>query len=307
MTTREISDEVLDLHRRILYPSVRVRASKALGSGTVIYCKPEDPEKYPDEYETLVLTNHHVIADLIEVKEDWDSTRQVKRYRESRTSAVVEFMEYKQHSRVVSKNGKEARIVAWDDKLDLALLRLETVAHFDHIAAIASKERFERGVYAFDWVYTVGAAMGEDPVITRGQLAGFGRQIDGEPYTLSTAPSIFGNSGGAVYLEETREFIGVPARIAVQGFGSAVTHLSYSIPITTVYKFLEEKGFEYVYDPRFNSKQCAATREAKRVAAERRGEAPPDPNDPTKTSSAPPWGAPDDDSDRDAAHRPPEW
>ena len=287
MEQRGISDDIADLHHQILYPSVRVRATKALGSGTVLYCKPEDMATYPDEYETLVLTNHHVIADLIEVKEDWDSTRQVKRFREFRTNAIVEFMEYKHQSRVVSKNGKEAKIVAWDDKLDLALLRLETVAHFNYVARLASKERFDRGVYAFDWVYCVGAALGEDPVITRGQLAGFARQIEGEPYTLSTAPSIFGNSGGSVYLEETREFIGVPARIAVTGFSSAVTHLSYSIPVTTVYKFLEEKDFQYVYDDSFTSKQCAATREAKRKASEKRFDGPVDPNDPLQQIDTP--------------------
>lgn len=277
---REINERTLRRHQTILYPSVRVRATKALGSGTVIHCKPEDPDVHPDEFETLVLTNHHVIEDLIEVKEDWDSALQRKRYREFRSPAYVEFFEFKRHSRVVSTNGKEARIVAWDDKLDLALLRLETIAEIDWIARLCSAEQFDRGIFAFDRVFTVGAALGEDPVVTEGHVAQFDRKIDAEPYLLTTAPSIFGNSGGAVYLADTEELIGVPARIAVTGFSSAVTHLSYSIPIPTLYRFLEEKDFQYIYDSRFTSKGCEAIRERKLRAARDSMVRPPDPNDP---------------------------
>lgn len=277
---QDISAKALQRHETILYPGVRVRATKSLGSGTVIHSKPDDPEKQPDEFETLVLTNHHVIADLIEVKEDWDSGLQRKRYREFRSPAIVEFFEFKRHSRVVSKNGKEAIIVAWDDKLDLALLRLETVVQAPFVAKLCPAERFERGIFSFDRVFTVGAALGEDPVVTEGRIAQFDRKIDAEPYLLTTAPSIFGNSGGAVYLADTEELVGVPARIAVAGFGNAVTHLSYSIPITTVYRFLTEKDFQYIFDPRFTSKQCAETRERKLKASQSTAGKPPDPNDP---------------------------
>jgi len=276
---QDISPKALQRHQTILYPSVRVRATKALGSGTVILCAPDDPT-HPDEFETLVLTNHHVIADLIDVKEDWDSALQRKRYREFRSPAYVEFFEFKRHSRVVSTNGKEAKVVAWDDKLDLALLRLETIAQMDFVAKLCPADRFERGIFAFDRVFTVGAALGEDPVVTEGRIAQFDRKIDAEPYLLTTAPSIFGNSGGAVYLAETEELIGVPARIAVTGFSSAVTHLSYSIPVTTLYRFFDEKDYQYIYDPRFTSKQCAETRERKLKASRDSFSRPPDPNDP---------------------------
>jgi S1-C subfamily serine protease len=279
-TERPISHEVLELHNRILYPSVRVRAKSAMGSGTLIFCQPEDPENHPDEFETLVLTNHHVISDLIEVKEDWDSTAGRKRFREFREPAIVEFFEYKHYSRVTSKNGKEAEIVAWDDKVDLALLRLGAIAEFGPIASLASHEQMERGLYAFDAVYCVGCALGEDPVITHGQLSGFDRKIESHPYLMHTAPSIFGNSGGALYLEETRELIGVPARIAVSGYSQAITHLSYAIPATTIFKFLDDKDFQYVYDPAFTSAQCKKVRDAKQAATAAYYRRPLDPNDP---------------------------
>lgn len=277
---RDISSEVLDLHQRILRPSVRVRATKSMGSGTLVYCKQQDAENHPDEFETLVLTNHHVIEDLIDVKEEWDSTAGRKRFREFREPAVVEFFEMKHHSRVVSKNGKEAEIVAWDKQLDLALLRLETIAEFGPVVEFASRQQMERGLYAFDAVYCVGCALGEDPVITHGQLSGFDRKIEAQPYILHTAPSIFGNSGGALYLEETRELIGVPARIAVAGFGNAITHLSYAIPTTTIFKFLDDKDFQYVYDEAFTSAQCEEVRGRKQKATAAYYGRPVDPNDP---------------------------
>lgn len=277
---RAISSETLDLHQRVLYPSVRVRATTSMGSGTLVYCKQQDPVSHPDEFETLVLTNHHVIEDLIEVKEDWDSTAGRKRFREFREPAVVEFFEFKHHSRVTSKNGKEAEIVAWDDKLDLALLRLGTIAEFGPIAAFASRQQMERGLYAFDTVYCVGCALGEDPVITHGQLSGFNRKIEAQPYIMHTAPSIFGNSGGSLYLEETRELIGVPARIAVSGYSQAITHLSYAIPATSIFKFLDDKDFQYVYDEAFTSAQCEQVRERKQKATAAYYGRPVDPNDP---------------------------
>ncbi len=276
---RTIPQETLDLHNCILYPSVRVRANNVMGSGTLIYCKTENPE-HPDEFETLVLTNHHVISGLIEIKEDWDSTAGRKRFREFREAPIVEFFEYKQFSRVTSKNGKEAEIVAWDDKVDLALLRLGAIAEFGPVAALASRECMKRGLYAFDPVYCVGSALGEDPVITHGQLSGFDRKIEAQPYLLHTAPSIFGNSGGALYLEETRELIGVPARITVSGFSQAITHLSYAIPATTICKFLDDKDFQYVYDPAFASLQCKAVREKKQKATAEFYGRPVDVNDP---------------------------
>jgi hypothetical protein len=77
----------------------------------------------------------------------------------------------------------------------------------------------------------------------------------------------------------------VPARIAVSGFGGAVTHLSYSIPITTVYRFLVDKDFQYIFDPRFTSKQCEVTRERKLKLSRDSMSRPPDPNDPDGAAS----------------------
>jgi len=116
-------------------------------------------------------------------------------------------------------------------------------------------------------VFAVGCGMGHPPLPTPGLLAGFTDIIDNYPYWLSTAPTIYGNSGGSLYLAETKELIGIPSRIAVNvaGFSSdAITHLSYFIPITSVYKFLEEQVFMFLYDKGFTSSDCDKMRREKR-------------------------------------------
>ena len=77
--------------------------------------------------------------------------------------------------------------------------------------------------------------MGHSPIHTFGHLNGFDDVIDNYPYILSSAPTIFGNSGGSLYVvsengDEKVYFIGVPSRIAVVGwFGGAdaITHMSF--------------------------------------------------------------------------------
>ena len=75
MSDRRWDVEVL--HTQVLYPVVRVRSKNAGGSGTIIF----SGQNAEGEYETYVLTNHHVIENAIEVKKQWDSMlgREVKK------------------------------------------------------------------------------------------------------------------------------------------------------------------------------------------------------------------------------------
>ncbi len=75
---------------------------------------------------------------------------------------------------------------------------------------------------------------------------------------MSTAASLFGNSGGAVFLEDG-QFVGVPARITTLqlGFGvDIITHMGFFIPVDRVYNFLEDQLFQFVYDTSMTSVQC---------------------------------------------------
>jgi hypothetical protein len=113
----------------------------------------------------------------------------------------------------------------------------------------------------------VGAGLGHPPLQTQGQIAGTSDKIDNYEYWLSTAPTIFGNSGGAVFLAGTGEYIGIPSRISVVALGmggSAITHMSYMIPITNIYDFIDDNMFQFIYDPNFTSAQCREMRKKKR-------------------------------------------
>jgi S1-C subfamily serine protease len=55
--------QIKQKHVEMFYPTVRVRTQKAGGSGTVVYSKKVNNEVY-----TYVVTNHHVIADNVQVE-----------------------------------------------------------------------------------------------------------------------------------------------------------------------------------------------------------------------------------------------
>lgn len=256
-------------HQELLYPCVRVRTPKAGGSGTVIYSS-----KVPksDDYETYLLTNHHVVENCIRIEKKWNALLQREVKSDVRSTVDTEFFRYKWQSRNVGATQIQADVVAYDKDQDIALLKLRDTTPQPYIAKLYPRDA-ENKLFIFTPVFAVGAALGHPPVVTSGHISGFGDEIDNYEFWLSTAPTIFGNSGGAIFLQETSEFIGIPSRISVVmiGFGGdAITHLSYFIPITRIYKFLEEQIFQFIYDPAFTSLQCEKLREKKREEEEQR-------------------------------------
>ena len=254
-------------HEKILVPCVRVRAGTAGGSGTVLYSEPNEEE---GSYSTYVLTNHHVVDNLIKVDKKWSTL--LKRDVKTDVFGIpnVEFFKWRYESRVVGAQSIEADIVTYDADEDLALLKLRSDDQY--IAATLYPKGKERDLRLTMPVMAVGSGLGEPPVVTGGFLSQFGREIDNKEYWLQTAPTIYGNSGGAVFLQDTYEFIGVPARIAVtmQGFSpDAITHLSFIVPVTRVYEFLEAQLFRHIYDKSFTEKGEKAERNRKRKEEER--------------------------------------
>lgn len=256
-------------HRELVLPVVRIQARNAIGSGTVIASR----QNAGGGHSTYVLTNQHVVDGLISVQNRWSTLLK----REVKTDVlgvpVVEFFEYRWASRNIGATGVEADIVAYDKDEDLALLKLRRDKPAEAVAKLYQRGH-EHELRATMGVYCVGAGLGEPPVITAGMISQFNREIDNREYWLTTALSIFGNSGGALFVEDTHEFIGVPARIAVEGgfFGSqAITHLSYAIPITRVWQFLEDQRFRFIEKPdEFTEQGEEAERKRLREREERR-------------------------------------
>jgi len=263
-------DENLKLkHEKMLYPAVRVRTDKAGGSGTVIYSKPMPEDK---RFETYVLTNCHVISDNIKVEKKWSTLLKREVKMDILSDCTVEFFDFEYGSWESGHSAYKAEIMCYDKDMDLALLKLRSEKKFDYVADMFPRSEYKKRLRMFMKLYAIGCGMGHPPLITSGELTGFTDIIDNYPYYLSSAPTIYGNSGGAVFLAETIEFIGIPSRIAVNisGFSAdAITHMSYFIPIASIYNFLEDQVFTFLFDNKFTSDQCAKLRKQKRERDEK--------------------------------------
>jgi S1-C subfamily serine protease len=244
------------LHKELLYPSVRVRAQEAGGSGTIIFS--EKDEK--GEYQTFVLTNHHVIDGCIKVKKKWDSKLGKELKKETKSTVYVEIFQYKYLSSCIGSTALESDIVCYDADQDIALLKLRTIEKADYVANFIKHEDIER-MKIFDETYAVGASLGHPPIPTLGQLTFMDDEIDNYKYWMSTSQVIYGNSGGAIFslIDGTYYFIGVPSRGEVSGW-TEITHMGYFIPPTTVIKFLNKFHYSFIHDKTKTMKECNTAR-----------------------------------------------
>ena len=125
-------------------------------------------------------------------------------------------------------------------------------------------------VHIFDPVYAVGASLGHPPIASEGIITYMDDEIDHYKYWMSSAQTIYGNSGGACYRwspsRKKYDWIGVPSRISVQpsGFSAdAITHMGYFIPIDRIYALLDENNYQFIYDKDKSFEECEAARSGK--------------------------------------------
>ena len=231
------------MHLQMLYPVVRVDAEGGKGSGTVIFSGPR-----AGAVETYVLTNWHVVAGSITVEKKWDSKEQKEIEKETRRTVEVFAFDYNDLSRNVGSVGKRAEIVLYDEKADVALLRLaDKEAVLANIAVLLPEDT---GLRIFERVWAVGAGLGHPPFATEGMIGHLDDEIDGYTYTFATAPIIFGNSGGALFHRSAErgryELIGIPSRIRAGGFFLVVSHMRFSVSMTTIRKVLRDHCYGFL-------------------------------------------------------------
>ena len=262
-------------HEEMLYTTVRVVGEQGTGTGTIIYSGPV-PNMEDDgngiRYETYILTNHHVVAANIKLEKKWSTLLKREVKMDILSECTVEQFLFEYGSWEAGHTGYKADIMAYDSDMDMALLRVKSSRKFDNVAKMFPRGEYKKRLRMFQPLYAIGCALGRPPVVTHGHLSGFNDVIENYPYWLSTAPTIFGNSGGAVFLSDTMEYVGIPSRIGVTitGFSvNAITHLSYFIPIVSIYTFLEEQIFNFIYDSKITSEECARQRKAKRERDEK--------------------------------------
>jgi len=247
-------------HEKILYPVVRCRTDKAGGSGTIIYSK-ENPDKI-GEYLNFILTNHHVIEDAIQIKQEFDSMikREVK--KEFTQKVRVDIFDYVNMSEMNSANTHTADIVAYDKSHDIALLKLDTPKKMKYTATMFSRDKISN-IKLFDQIYSCGASLLHDPFANKGEITYLNEDIDNKNYWMSNSNMIFGNSGGAVFLNETGEFIGIPARVTSTqlGFGfDIITWMGFFIPISRIYDFFDEQELKFIYNENITYQECMEKR-----------------------------------------------
>jgi len=255
------------LHEEILYTQVRVKTSKAGGSGTVVYS-----QEGKRGFSTYVITCHHVIEDALKIIKDFDPKIGRDKKKEFRQVVTVEFFDYKSvpHGRRPVSNSVDGEIMAYDKTHDMALLKLRTIVEAPYIAKLFPREQIEE-IEPGDKTYAVGCALLHDPILTDGMITHMGDEIDYKDYWMSSAQIIFGNSGGAMFrpIDDGFGFIGIPSRIDISGWSDPITHLGYFSPITRIYEFLEEQHFEFIFNDKFTEEECQLTREKIRKDAER--------------------------------------
>ena len=260
------------IHAQVLRPEVRVRTAKDGGSGTVIWSAPDPLDLR--HHSTFVLTCWHVIEDALTVRNEWDSRLGRERKQEFRQLVSVEFFDYDAvpHGRRPVSSTVDAEVVAYDKAHDMAILKLRMINVAPYVAALvplADTELLRIG----SPTVTVGCAMGHDPIVTEGHITHMGDEIDFKLYWMSSALSLFGNSGGACFAENDDgdyRMVGIPSRIDVIGWNSPITHLGYISPISRIREFLDEQGYGFLDPDSGKTEESCAEERAEREDQEKR-------------------------------------
>ena len=217
------------LHRDILGPSVQVNAGGSVGGGTLLFSH---------ETHSYVVTAHHVVQKLLTDGDD------------AETRSPAEVTMYDDEGAIT--DAVEGDLIAWDERKDLALLRLRSVHPFRNVAHLASRETL-RSTRVFTPIYAVGCPLGHDPLPTLGEIATLNKEVHGERFWMMNAPTIFGNSGGGVFHRETRELVGVSVMVCTYdgAVSTPVPHLGIMVSLETVYDWLDGLNYHFIYDPEY--------------------------------------------------------
>ncbi len=253
-------------HEKYIYPVVRVTQDRVGGSGTIIYSRVANGadaviqgEKGTrlGRYSTYILTNYHVIADAIRIEEKWDSALAKQIKREKRSIVYVEIFKYRDLSTPVGTLKVEADIVIYNEDEDMALIKLRSEEQAQYIASLFTGSTYN----VMDETVAVGCSLGFPPLPTVGYITRKDFQVDSLPFHMSSSQIIYGNSGGAMFLAETGELIGIPALVVVIGWGSPIPHMGLFIGIERILDWLVEEHYDFIYDDSKTEKDCLELRE----------------------------------------------
>ena len=253
-----------EAHEKYLYPIVRVTINNAGGSGTIIFSKEID-----GKFSTYILTNHHVISDAIKIEEKWDPNLSKNVKTERRSIVYVEIFKYKNLGTPIGIMKVESDLVLYNEMNDIALLKLRLNEKISYIANIPTKDRVNN-YNLFDETIAVGCSLLFPPISTPGIITRKNFQLESLPYHMSTSQIIYGNSGGAMFLAESGQLIGIPSRLPVIGWGTPIMHMGLFIPIDRIYEWLEKEDYDFIFDSTKTENDSLKSREEKIKKAKER-------------------------------------
>lgn len=230
------------LFRWVMNPSAQVSAKDAVGGGVVLHCAPAGTGKF----DVHILTAYHVIQKSIP--------------KPGETTEPIEVKLYKPDASL--EGTYVADIVGCTEKRDIALLRVTTPTAFKTLVKLAPREAL-RTLGIFAPIYAIGCPLGHDPMPTLGEISSTHKLVNGEKFWMMNAPTIFGNSGGGVYLRSTHELVGLSAMICTYDnfVSTPVPHLSIMVPLDGIYDWLDEQHLQYLYDPTASKEACQRARD----------------------------------------------
>ncbi|MCC6783324.1 MAG: trypsin-like peptidase domain-containing protein [Planctomycetes bacterium] len=211
-----------ELTRDLLLPAVQLNGQDTVGSGTLIRsCR----DAATGKVENWVLTAYHVVRNILT-----DSP-------ESQREGIAVTL-YDPSGKVETRG----ELVAFDKDLDSALLRLRTDRQFSHVARVLPRDQADR-IQVWEDVYAIGCPLGNDPIPTRGSIASKHNVLNGTNYWMINAPTYYGNSGGGIFLAESRVLVGVFSKIYTHGRGNPVVipHMGLCTPIQSIYEWLDRE------------------------------------------------------------------
>jgi len=185
-----------------------VTVKTPVGMGTGWFCT-------PDGY---VITNNHVVA-------------------QEQSISVTAFRREK--GRFEKKVYRKVKLIALDEHLDLALLKVEEDLEMDIPQLyLGDSDEVKEG----DQVFTIGNPMGLERSTATGDVSKVNRNYQGRLYIQTTTPIAPGNSGGPLFTERG-EVIGVTNMGYIYLDG-----LAFVIPSRYVKEFLDHVE-AFAYDP----------------------------------------------------------
>lgn len=232
------ADEVQYKIDHLLQPVVRISHNKGNGSGVVICVRDKK-----DGYRNFIITNFHIIEDVIGLNEKEEETRDLV--------VVKNYIYTDKGNSLIICTGK-ALIIKYSKEFDLALLELvDKSVQLSSIPLLPKDKKLE----LFQPVFNVGFPQGTDLIFVPGIINGINKNSI-KPigfmsnYIKTTAPIWFGSSGGltSVEVDNTFYLAGIPSMVRVADNNIIIPYINFCISVKSLRSFLRLSNLDFVED-----------------------------------------------------------